>query len=40
MQRVSEVLELAVIIEWRRSFDLECECGQKDKFLLGDIPAQ
>jgi hypothetical protein len=40
MQRVSVVLELAVIIEWRRSFDLEGECVQQDEFHLSDIPAQ
>jgi hypothetical protein len=40
MQRISEALKLAVIIEWGRSFVLEGQRTQKQKFFFAHIPTQ
>jgi hypothetical protein len=40
MQRISEALKLAVIVEWGRSFVLEGECTQKQEFFFAHIPTQ
>ena len=40
MKRVSEVLQLPIVIEWRRSFSRESQCLEKLDFLLGRIAAE
>ena len=40
MKRVSEILQLAVIIKWRRLFSLEAQMLEKLDFLLGRIAAE